>query len=40
MVSLGSIYYNQAKSNETTVQAIEQLLGYCATHPYAIIFYK
>ena len=40
MIALGSTAANQSKINETTSQAIKQLLYYCATHPYAIIRYK
>ena len=34
---IGSISDNQYKSNETTSQAIKQLLDYCDTHPYTTI---
>ena len=40
MVSLVSIALNQAKSNETTSQAIKKMLDYCDTHPYATIRYN
>ena len=40
LVALGSIAVNQAKRNETTAQAIKQLVYYCATHPDSTIRYK
>ena len=40
MVALVSISHIQSKINETTVQAIKQLLDYCATHLDATIIYK
>ena len=40
LVALGPIAVNQAKSYETTDQAIKQLLYYCDTLPYATLRYK
>ena len=40
LVALGSISENQTTINETTSQAIKQLLDYCATHTDATIIYK
>ena len=40
LVALGSISTNQYNINETTAQAIKQLLYYCIQHPDATIIYK
>ena len=40
LVYLESNSVNQAKSNETTYQAITKMLDYCATHPDSTVRYK
>ena len=40
LVSLEYIASHKTESNKTTSQAIKQILDYCATHPYATIWYK